>query len=116
MLAAAKTDPSLVFRHVDRVLVPGRLRPVELHELLGLGEAARQKNDRRIAVYAEARTLYAQGLWADAREVFLRAVAEEPVPEKKSPASVMLARCDRMLNRPAVENFAFPLSKDGNSI
>jgi len=28
----------------------------------------------------------------------------------------MLARCDRMRDRPPIENFAFPLAKDANSI
>ena len=116
MLAASQSDPGLVFRHVDRVLVPGRIQPVDLHELLGHGDAAREKNKALVAVYEEARSLYAQGLWAAAREVFLRAVAEEPFPDKRNPASVMLARCDRMLNHPPVENFAFPLTKLGNSI
>ena len=116
MLAASQSDPGLVFRHVDRVLVPGRIQPVDLHELLGHGDAAREKNKALVAVYEEARSLYAQGLWAAAREVFLRAVAEEPFPDKRNPASVMLARCDRMLNHPPVENFAFPLTKHGNSI
>lgn len=116
MLEASLADPGLVFRNVDRVVVPGRLQPVDLYELLGHGDAVRKENQIRISVYEEARGLYAQGLWADAREVFLRAVAEEPFPHKKNPASVMLARCDLMINRPPVENFAFPLAKQGNPI
>lgn len=116
MSAASQSDPSLVFRNVDRVLVPGHLHAVDLHELLGQGDATREKNRTRIAAYEEAKRLYMRGLWTDAREVFLRAVAEEPFPAKKNPASVMLARCDRMRDRPPVENFAFPLSKEGNSI
>ena len=116
MHAAFQSDPGLVFRNVDRVLVPGRVQPVALHELLGHGDAAKERNQARIAVYAEAKSLYTRGLWADAREGFLRAVAEEPFPSKKNPSSVMLARCDRMRDRPPVENFAFPLTKNGNSI
>lgn len=116
MQAASAADPLLVFRAVDRVLVPGRQHPVELHQLLGHGQETREKNRLRISVYDEARDLYKRGLWADAREVFLRAAAAELFPEKKNPASVMLARCDRMLSRPPVENMAFPLSKEGNSI
>ena len=116
MLAAVQADSNLVFRQVDRVLVPGRVQPVDLHELLGSGEAVREENKSRMAIFEEARILYSQGRWADAREVFLRALTEEPAPAKKNPASVMVARCDLMLNRPPVENFAFPLTKDGNSI
>jgi adenylate cyclase len=116
MLAASQADPGLVFRNVDRVVVPGHIHPVELHELLGQGAAVVEKNRTRIAVYEEAKILYARGLWADAREVFLRALAEEPFPEVRNPSSVMLARCDRMRDRPPIENFAFPLAKDPNSI
>lgn len=116
MIAASKADPELVFRHVDRVIVPGRVQPVDLHEVLGRGDGARKENEARISVYEEARAIYVQGRWADAREVFLRAVAEEPDPAEKNPASVMLARCDRMVGRPPVGNFAFPLSKSGNSV
>lgn len=116
MLAAIQSDPSLVFRNVDRVVVPGHIHPVDLHEFLGQGAAVLEKNRSRIAIYGEAKNLYTRGLWADAREVFLRALAEEPSPETRNPSSVMLARCDRMRDRPPIENFAFPLAKDANSI
>jgi adenylate cyclase len=116
MLAATRSDSGLVFRNVDRVVVPGHVHPVDLHEFLGQGVAVLEKNRNRISVYEEAKSLYSCGLWADAREVFLRALAEEPFPDKKNPASVMLARCDRMRDRPPIENFAFPLAKDANSI
>jgi adenylate cyclase len=116
MLAAGRSDSGLVFRNVDRVLVPGHVQPVELYELLGQGEAVMENNRRRITVYEEAKSLYTRGLWADAREVFLRALSEEPSPEIRNPSSVMLARCDRMRDRPPMENFAFPLAKDTNSI
>ena len=116
MLAATRSDSGLVFRNVDRVVVPGHVHPVDLHEFLGQGAAVLEKNRNRIAVYEEAKSLYTRGLWADAREVFLRALAEEPFPDTRNPSSVMLARCDRMRDRPPIENFAFPLAKDPNSI
>ncbi|MCX6970860.1 MAG: adenylate/guanylate cyclase domain-containing protein [Verrucomicrobia bacterium] len=116
MLAATRSDSGLVFRNVDRVVVPGHVHPVDLHEFLGQGGAALEKNRNRIAVYEEAKSLYTRGLWAEAREVFLRALAEEPFPDTRNPSSVMLARCERMRDRPPIENFAFPLAKDANSI
>ncbi len=114
--AACQADQGLVFRPVDRVLVPGRNQAVELHQLLGRGQDCRDSNSQRLALYAEARSLYVRGLWADAREGFLRAVSAEPFPEKKNPSSVMVSRCDRMLHRAPVENLAFALVKDANSI
>ncbi len=116
MLAASIADPQLVFRGVDRVLVPGRHQPVELYQLLGHGDEARETHKLKIQLYAEAREFYKRGLWADAREVFLRSLAAEPSPSAKNPSSIMLARCDRMMNRPPEENLAFPLTKEGNSI
>lgn len=113
MRAAAKTDAGLVFRKIDRVLVPGRQHPVDLHELLGRGDAVREKNRLRIELFAEANAIYSEGRWADAREVFLRAAAAEPASAQKTPSSVLLARCDRMRSHPRVQNFAFPLVKDG---
>jgi adenylate cyclase len=113
MRAAAKTDAELVFRKIDRVLVHGRQHPVDLHELLGRGDAVRETNRLRIELFAEANEIYSEGCWADAREVFLRAAAAEPSPAQKNPSSVLLARCDRMRSHPRVKNFAFPLIKDG---
>ncbi|MFZ4775032.1 MAG: CHASE2 domain-containing protein [Terrimicrobiaceae bacterium] len=114
--AASQADPALVFRAVDRVLVPGRHQAVELHQLLGRGDECRNFNRLRMAAYEEARSIYIRGLWADAREGFLRAVSAEPFPSKKNPASVMLARCDRMLNLAPVDNLAYALAKESNSI
>ncbi|MFA7343028.1 MAG: adenylate/guanylate cyclase domain-containing protein [Terrimicrobiaceae bacterium] len=116
MLAASRSDPALVFRNIDRVLVPGRVQPVDLHELLGHGDAVRERFRARLAIYEEARSLYARGLWADARKMFLLAADEESFRSRKNPAAVMLARCELMLSHPPVENYAYPLTKSGNSI
>jgi len=114
--AAMLTDPAIVSRHVDRVLVPGRNQPVELHELLGRGGEARERHRELVELYEEARDLYCSGLWAEAGRGFARALVKEHFPTAKNPSSVMLARCERMHSHTPVENFAFPLAKDGNSI
>ena len=113
--AATLSDPTIVSRHVDRVLVPGRLQPVELHELIGRGDAARERSRELVESYEQARQLYQSGQWAEAGKAFSRSLTMEISPPK-NPSSVLLARCERMLTRPPVENFAFPLAKDGNSV
>ena len=114
--AATLSDPSIVSRHVDRVVVPGRIQPVELHELLGRGGEAREKHRELIELYEEARNLYCRGLWAEAGRCFAIALARERFPSAKNPSFVMRARCERMHAHPPVENFAFALANDGNSI
>ncbi|MBE2203011.1 MAG: adenylate/guanylate cyclase domain-containing protein [Chthoniobacterales bacterium] len=114
--AALTTDPSLVFRQVDRVLVPGRIHPVEIYELLGRGEEAQKKYRELVELYGAARNLYCRGLWAEAGKAFSHSLVKEHFPSAKNPSSVLLARCERMPHHAPVEDFAFPLTKDGNSI
>lgn len=114
--AAASSNHSLVFRPLDRVLVPGRSNPVEIFELLGSGEEIRKSHGESLARYESARKLYTQGAWTAAREAFLLAESADPSRRAKSPASVMAARCEKLASRPPVENLAFPLTKESNSI
>lgn len=114
--AASSSDHTLVFRPLDRVLVPGRTHPVELFELLGSGEEIRKSHGEGLALYESARKLYMAGAWDAAREAFLLADNREPSRRAKSPASVMAARCEKLASRPPVENLAFPLTKESNSI
>ncbi len=116
MTAAASADPALVFRKIDRVFVPGRHHPVDLHELLGHGDEARRENEKRISTFDEARSFYEGGLWRAAGEAFRRAAAFERSCATKNPSSVLAARCERMGDGPPAQHFAFPLTKDGNPI
>lgn len=108
--AAEAADPALVFLPIDRVLVRGRSRPVELFELLGCGDDSLALYRRHIEAYADARRLYLCGEWSDACKNFLAAALEDPLPRTKSPASVMADRCRKFSGRPPVENLAFRLA------
>jgi len=110
--AASRSDPGLVFLALDRVIVPGRTHPVELFELLGSGNDVLKIHAECTSLYEEARRHYMRGSWTEARDAFLLAEKAEPVPRKKCPASVMAERCGRLIVRPPVENFEFPLSKE----
>ncbi len=109
--AASKDDPDLVFRALDRILVPGRTQPVEIYELLGRGPEAAAACADRIASYAAARRLYREGQWAEAAEAFRFAARNEPARDTTNPPLVMAARCDHLIGRPAMADYICPLSK-----
>ncbi|MFZ4482570.1 MAG: CHASE2 domain-containing protein [Chthoniobacterales bacterium] len=109
--AARRDDADLVFRALDRVLVPGRTQPVDVFELLGCGGEVADACEARILAYAGARAIYREGRWAEAREAFLAAAQLEPEGRAKNPASAMARRCEQMADRPATIDFIFPLTK-----
>ena len=109
--AARRDDTGLVFRALDRVLVPGRTQPVEVLELLGRGVEVAEACEARILAYAGALAIYRDGRWAEARQAFLEAAQLEPEGRAKNPASAMARRCEQMADRPATIDFVFPLTK-----
>ncbi|MEI6032975.1 MAG: adenylate/guanylate cyclase domain-containing protein [Verrucomicrobiae bacterium] len=114
--AAFQSDPGLVFLAIDRATVPGRTHPVELWELLGSGDDARKLHAESIGLYEEARRHYMRGSWREASDGFLRASNASDPHRKKRPAQVMAERCMRMIGRPPIDNFEFPLSKEAGGI
>jgi len=110
--AALVRAPSLVFMPVDRVLVPGRNHPVDLFELLGLGESDRLAHEELIEKYSAALALYRRGDWRAAASSFESARLASP--PGKSPAAIMHARCLEMRDRPPVENMVFSLTKSAS--
>jgi adenylate cyclase len=109
--AARRDDAELVFRALDRVLVPGRTHPVDVFELLGSGGEVADACESRILAYAGARAIYRDGRWDEARQAFLEAAQLEPEGRAKNPASAMARRCEQMADRPAARDFVFPLTK-----
>ncbi|MFM8230696.1 MAG: adenylate/guanylate cyclase domain-containing protein, partial [Chthoniobacterales bacterium] len=51
---ALRDDASLVFRELDRVLLPGQTEPVTAFQLLASGDEARRRNAARNELYARA--------------------------------------------------------------
>jgi adenylate cyclase len=109
--AASKDDPELVFRALDRILVPGRTQPVAIYELLGRGDEAAAACAERISSYAAARSLYREGCWAEAAEAFRVAARRELFPDAANPPLLMAIRCDRLIGQPARMDYICPLSK-----
>jgi adenylate cyclase len=95
--AALRDDTSLVFRELDRVLLPGQIEPVTAFQLLGSGEEAKKENAMRIESYARALALYRQGKWTEAAEAFMLAAEHEPSDRRVNPCVVMASRCETFL-------------------
>jgi len=84
-------------RELDRVRVAGKHEAVAIHELLGRkGELPRRKLEV-CALYAEGLALWRAARFAEARDVFARAVAMDP---EDAPSRALLARCDRYVSAP----------------
>ena len=92
--AALHDDPSLVFRELDRVVLPGQISAVTVFQLLARGEAAKKENAARIESYARALALYRQGKWTEAADAFMLAAEHEPSARRANPCVVMASRCE----------------------
>lgn len=112
---ASSADPSLVFRHIDRVLVPGRVKPVEVYELMGLREEMTQDQLRCREIYEQALASYFRGEWESAQKLFLCSAELEDRPSFPTPSLVMARRCEYFLREsPPIDwDFAFKLTKGG---
>ncbi len=113
--AATSDDPDLIFRHIDRVLVPGRAAPVELNELVGMRQEVDDRMLRCLGVYQEGLDNYFRGLWQTGAEAFRESAELEFRKSFPTPSLVMLRRCERFLASPPPEdwNFASQLTKGG---
>jgi len=109
--AALRDDPSLVFRALDRVLVPGRSQPVDVFELLGRGEECAASSAAKIDAFAHAREIYRRGDWEGAREAFLSAAEREHPDSKSNPCLAMAARCEKLQGQVPTADFVFSLTK-----
>jgi adenylate cyclase len=109
--AARRQDTELVFRPLDKILVSGHHEAVEVYELIGCGNAAAVENRARLAAYAEARALYREGRWAEARDAFLEAAAHEPSTGRLNPSLVMASRCETFSHTGSPPDPAVPVGK-----
>jgi adenylate cyclase len=92
--AALRDDASLVFRELDRVILPGQNSEVTVFQLLARGEAAKKENAARIESYTRALALYRQGKWTEAADAFMLAAEHEPSARRVNPCVVMASRCE----------------------
>jgi len=95
--AALRDDPSLVFRELDCVILPGQNEPVTVFQLLGCGEGVRKQNSARNASYARALAFYREGNWSEAVDAFMSAAEHEPSARRVNPCLVMANRCEKFV-------------------
>lgn len=112
---ATASDPELIFRHIDRVLVPGRAKPVDVYELMGLREEMTEGLLRCREVYEQALASYFRGEWENAEKLFLVSAELEERQAFPTPSFVMARRCEyfRRVPPPADWDFSFQLTKGG---
>lgn len=110
---ALQENSNLEFRHIDRVLVPGRSASVEVYELMGLRPELPESLLRCREVYEEGLAFYFQGKWDEAEKLFLASAELEERAAFPTPSLVMARRCEYFRqNPPAADwNFAFKLTK-----
>jgi adenylate cyclase len=108
---ALRDDVSLVYRELDRVLLPGQIEPVTVFQLLGSGEEARRQNAARNESYAHALALYRKGNWAEAADAFMAAAEHEPSARRVNPCVVMANRCESFALQSTKPTEVFALAK-----
>lgn len=104
--AALPLAPRLVFRELDHWRIPGRQTPLIVHELVGWSDAISEQTNSCLRRYQQGFLLYQQQRWAEAREHFLAATAEEIFqPDRDpgvttNPSLVMAKRCAEFQTSP----------------
>lgn len=85
----------IAFRFLDRIVVKGRSKPVEMCELVGFTSEISDETRECIARYHNGMERYFAQDWNGARECFLASAARE-IHEDANPSMVMLERCDAL--------------------
>jgi adenylate cyclase len=91
VLARASKD-DLRFRYLDRLIVKGRSKPVEMYELVGIEADLSPQVKEGLGSYQTGIQLYLDRKWDTARAAFLEAAKLERFP-KDNPSLVMSRRC-----------------------
>ena len=104
--AARKHGTDCVFRHLDRIVVKGRTRPVTVYELLGLEDHMSTRTLECLDLYARAVDRYLKQNWDDAISLLKRSVpleANQPSESARvttNPSLVFLDRCRQLKLEP----------------
>ncbi len=106
-LEAAEYNEDFVFRHIDRILVPGRTQPVEVFELVGMKATITEKTAACLQAYGDGLKCYFAGDWAGAIAAFRISAEEETRLRAINPSTVMLQRCEGFLQSPPPKGWDF---------
>ena len=93
----AKTDETIQFREIDRLMVAGQTTPQAVFELLGRNDELTPKQDLLRTRYADALAAYRAQRWDQARAAFHAVL--EAVPTD-GPSLALLSRIDHLQGHP----------------
>jgi len=93
----AKTDETIQFREIDRLMVAGQTQPQAVFELLGRKDELTPKQDLLRTRYADALAAYRAQRWDQARAAFHAVL--EAVPTD-GPSQALLSRIDHLQEHP----------------
>jgi len=93
----AKTDETIQFREIDRLMVAGQTTPQAVFELLGRKDELTPKQDLLRTRYADALAAYRAQRWDQARAAFHAVL--ETVPTD-GPSLALLSRIDHLQGHP----------------
>ena len=93
----AKTDDTIQFREIDRLMVAGQTQPQAVFELLGRKDELTAKQDLLRVPYADGLLAYRAQRWDEARAAFHAVL--EAVPTD-GPSATLLGRIDHLQQHP----------------
>jgi class 3 adenylate cyclase len=93
----AKTDDTIQFREIDRLMVAGQMQPQAVFELLGRKDELTPKQDLLRTRYADGLQAYRAQRWDEARAAFHAVL--EAVPTD-GPSATLLSRIDHLQQTP----------------
>jgi adenylate cyclase len=92
-----RTDETIQFREIDRLMVAGQTQPQAVFELLGPKNELTPKQDLLRTRYAEALVAYRAQRWGEARAAFQAVLDAVPTD---GPSSTLLSRIDYLQDHP----------------
>ncbi len=92
-------EPEFLCRHLDRLQVKGKSKPVEIHQLMTSNTAADQELARR---FEAALALYFARRFEDARQSLGELLRDYP---GDGPAEVLLGRCEGFIDEPPPQDW-----------
>ncbi len=97
----AVRDAGFLFRELDLIQVKGKLQPVTIYELVALGSAA-VEHEERLNAFARARASYLRREWLEAQKMFQEVLDRWP---DDGPARTYWKRCQDYLFEAPTESW-----------
>lgn len=108
---AERYGDECVFRYLDKIVVTGKTKPINVYEIMGLKSWLSDENYECLRLYNEGIKMYQDREWRNAIEVFEESQKyEQLLPsgennQKINPSLVMAKRCREMLINPPGEEW-----------